>query len=80
LDILTKTRISDTTSCKIQLRYNIDLSRKVNIKLLEENLGANLCKCGIGKDFLGHKKNNHKEEKNKLDLIKVKNMFFERYC
>ena len=48
------------------------------LKLLEENIGKNLCDLGLGKDFLGitPKAQAAMEKIDKLDTIKIKNMYF----
>jgi len=61
---------------KTKWKWIIDLNvEHKSVKLLEENVGENVCDLQLGKDFSGMKPQawSLEEEIDKLDFIKIKN-------
>ena len=49
----------------------------IKLKLSEEEIAVNLCDFGLGNGFL---KAQTTEQKEKLDIIKIKNLCFKEHC
>lgn len=58
-----------------KLKWISNLSGRAKLKLLEENIGLDLCDCGFGNGFLDMtlKAQTTKEKIHELDSIKIKN-------